>query len=609
MVNSAENNLATIFPTTIKELKLTGWDYIDIILISGDAFVDHPSFGTAVIARYLYDSGFRVAVIPQPNWQDDLRDFKKFGKPRLFFGVAAGNMDSMLNHYTAGKRKRSEDAYTPGGEIGKRPDYATEVYSKILKQLFPDVPVVIGGVEASMRRFVHYDYWSNKLFSSVLETSNANLLVYGMGEKAIVEIAKELNASGSIYNCLNIKQIAYLSDKSDEIENDVKLFSYKEVLADKLKHASNFVQIEKESNSTSNRRIIQDLKNKRLVVNPTNSVLLEDEMDKIYSLGYTRLPHPRYATKKTIPAYEMIKDSVTMHRGCFGGCSFCTISAHQGKHISSRSQKSILNELQQIAKMPDFKGHITDIGGPSANMYKMKGIDLKICDKCTKPSCVFPVVCKNLDTSHKLLSELYTDAAKIEGINKISIGSGIRYDLAMHKTNNRETDKDNRRYLELLISRFVSGRLKVAPEHSSTKVLKLMRKMNFGQFRDFEQLFRQINQKFDLNQQLIPYFISGHPGCTEYDMAELAIETKNMGFKLEQVQAFTPTPMTLATVMFYTGINPYSGQKVYVAKDKIQKEKQLSYFFWYKPENRKRIIQSLKSAGRKDLIDGFLNKH
>lgn len=609
MVKPLEHNLATIFPTTIKELKLTDWDYIDVILISGDAFIDHPSFGTAVIARYLNDCGFRVAVIPQPNWQDDLRDFKKFGKPRLFFGVAAGNMDSMINHYTAGQRKRSEDAYTPGGEIGKRPDYATEVYSKILKDLFPDVPVVIGGVEASMRRFVHYDYWSNRLFSSVLETSNADLLVYGMGEKPIVDIARELNNSGSIYNCYHIKQIAYLSDKSDKTENDVKLFSYKEVLADKLKHAANFVKIEKESNSISNRRIVQDLKNKRLIVNPPNPVLSEDEMDKIYSLGYTRLPHPRYVSKKSIPAYEMIKDSVTMHRGCFGGCSFCTISAHQGKHISSRSQNSILSELQQIAKMPDFKGHITDIGGPSANMYKMKGIDLKICEKCTKPSCVFPFVCKNLDTSHKALSELYLDAARIDGINKISIGSGVRYDLAMHKTNIRETDKENRKYLELLISRFVSGRLKVAPEHSSAKVLSLMRKMNFTKFREFENLFRQINQKFDLNQQLIPYFISGHPGCTEYDMAELAIETKNMGFKLEQVQAFTPTPMTLATVMFYTGIDPYTGQKVYVAKDKTAKEKQLSYFFWYKPQNRKRIIQSLKSAGRKDLIAAFLSKH
>ena len=609
MVKLAEHNLATIFPTTIKELKLTDWDYIDVILISGDAFIDHPSFGTAVIARYLNDFGFRVAVIPQPNWQDDLRDFKKFGKPRLFFGVAAGNMDSMLNHYTAGQRKRSEDAYTPGGEIGKRPDYATEVYSKILKSLFPDVPVVIGGVEASMRRFVHYDYWSNRLLSSVLETSNADLLVYGMGEKPIVDIARELNDSGSIYNCYHIKQIAYLSDKSDKTETDVKLFSYKEVLADKLKHAANFVKIEKESNSISNRRIVQDLKNKRLIVNPPNPVLSENEMDKIYSLGYTRLPHPRYVSKKSIPAYEMIKDSVTMHRGCFGGCSFCTISAHQGKHISSRSQKSILSELQQIAKMPDFKGHITDIGGPSANMYKMKGIDLKVCEKCTKPSCVFPVVCKNLDTSHKALSELYLDAARIDGINKISIGSGVRYDLAMHKTNNRETDTENRKYLELLISRFVSGRLKVAPEHSSAKVLSLMRKMNFTKFREFENLFRQINQKYDLNQQLIPYFISGHPGCTEYDMAELAIETKNMGFKLEQVQAFTPTPMTLATVMFYTGIDPYTGQKVYVAKDKTAKEKQLSYFFWYKPQNRKKIIQSLKSAGRKDLVAAFMSKH
>lgn len=608
MVKTLNNNLASVFPTSIKELKLAGWDYIDIIIVSGDAFIDHPSFGAAVIARVLNNAGFRVAVIPQPNWKDDLRDFKKFGQPRLFFAVSAGNMDSMLNHYTGSKRKRSEDAYTPGGETGKRPDYATKVYSQILKKLYPHVPVVIGGVEASMRRFVHYDYWNNKLQTSVLEDSGADMLVYGMGEKAILEVARELSLSGSLYNCLHLNQIAYLSDKSDKLDTDIQLFSLKTVLSDKLKHAANFVKIEKESNCFSNRRIVQDLEKSRLIVNPANPVLTQEEMDEIYALGYTRLPHPRYDTKKAIPAYEMIKDSVTMHRGCFGGCSFCTISAHQGKHISSRSEKSILAELEQIAAMPNFKGHISDIGGPSANMYKMQGFDLRICEKCSKPSCVWPVVCKNLNTSHKNLTELYLKAAKIDGIKKISIGSGVRYDIALHKTDNAQINRENINYLEVLISRFVSGRLKVAPEHSSSKVLKLMRKSDFGKFKNFETFFRKINQKFDLNQQLIPYFIAGHPGCDEFDMAELAIETKDMGFKLEQVQTFTPTPMTLATVMFYTGIDPYSGKKLYVAKTNTDKQKQMNYFFWYKPQNRKQIVQSLKSAGRKDLIDRFMRK-
>ncbi|PLX09770.1 MAG: YgiQ family radical SAM protein [Marinilabiliales bacterium] len=608
MVEKYSNNISSIFPTNIKELKNSNWDYVDVILISGDAFIDHTSFGTAVIARVLHDAGYRVAVLPQPNWQDDLRDFKKFGKPRLFFGVSAGNMDSMLNHYTAGKRKRSEDAYSPGGEPGKRPDYATIEYSRILKGLYPDVPLVIGGVEASMRRFVHYDYWSNKLMPSVLESSGADLLVYGMAEKSILEIANRLNDAGQIYNCYDIRQIAYLSDFDDEISNDIVLSSYSEVLSHKNKHGENFVKIEKESNLGSNCRIIQDQKKKRLIVNPAYDVLTEAEIDRIYSLPFTRLPHPRYIGKKPIPAYEMIKDSVTMHRGCFGGCSFCTISAHQGKLVSSRSEKSILSELDYISKMPEFKGHITDLGGPSANMYQMKGINQDICDKCVRPSCIFPSVCKNLDTSHKPLIDIYEKASRIRGIKNISIGSGVRYDLAMHQTNSPEVNRINHRYLELLISKYVSGRLKVAPEHSSSKVLKTMRKNSFNTFRNFEKLFRQVNKKFGLNQQLIPYFISGHPSSTETDMAELALETKDMGFKLEQVQAFTPTPMTLATVMYYTGINPYTGKKIFVARDKTEKENQLQYFFWYKSDIRKKILNNLKKSGRKDLIDRFYGK-
>ncbi|HNQ68955.1 MAG TPA: YgiQ family radical SAM protein [Bacteroidales bacterium] len=603
-----EFNSSKIFPTTTKELKALGWDYADIILITGDAFVDHPSFGSAVIARVLEHAGYRVAIVPQPNWRDDLRDFKKLGQPRLFFGVTAGNMDSMLNHYTANKRLRFQDAYTPGGKTGQRPDYATNVYSNILKDLFPDIPVIIGGIEASMRRFVHYDFWKNRLLTSILESSNADMLCYGMSEKSILQIADRLNDSGQIYNCYDIKQIAYLSDFNDKIENDIKLFSYKELQKDKTKYAENFVKIEQESNYNSNRRIVQNLQNKRLIVNPVFPTTTEKEIDSFYDLDYTRLPHPKYATKEPIPAYEMIKHSVNIHRGCFGGCSFCTISAHQGKFISSRSEKSVLNELHRVTQMPDFKGHITDIGGPSANMYKMRGFDLDLCEKCKKASCIFPVVCKNLDTSHKNLTELYKKAIQIQGIKKVSIGSGIRYDIVLNETNNHITNRHNNEYLELLISKFVSGRLKVAPEHCSPKVLKLMRKTSFNQFQKLKSLFDKINKKYELNQQLIPYFISGHPGCTEIDMAELAIETKDLGFKLEQVQAFTPTPMTLATVMYYTGINPYTNEHLYVAKDPKECEKQLKYFFWYKPEVKKELIKSLVRSGRKDLADKFNGK-
>lgn len=570
-------------------MKELGWEYADVILISGDAFVDHPSFGTAVIARVLEDQGYNVAVIPQPNWRDDLRDFKKLGKPRLFFGVSAGNLDSMLNHYTAAKRKRSDDAYTSGGKAGQRPDYATNVYTKILKDIYPEVPVIIGGIEASMRRFAHYDFWQDKILNSILETSGADLLVYGMGEKAIREIATKLDEIGHISSCYDIKQTAYLGSFDDSRETDVKLSSYADVCKDKLKYAQNFVKVEEETNYISNKRITQVTGKSKLIVNPSFAVLSEAEIDEVYDLPYSRIPHQRYNGKEPIPAYEMIRHSVNIHRGCFGACSFCTIAAHQGKHISSRSEKSILEELAKVVSMPDFKGHISDIGGPSANMYKMQGFDLSICEKCKRPSCIYPSVCKNLNTSHLALTELYKKSLTVPGIKKISIGSGIRYDIVLHETKDTTINKHNREYLELLVSRFVSGRLKVAPEHSSTSVLKLMRKTSFVGFGNLRKIFKKINEKFELNQQLIPYFISGHPGCTENDMAALTAELRDIGYKPEQVQAFTPTPMTLSTVMYYTGLNPYTGEKLYVARKQEDKDKQLKYFFWYKPEIRKEL--------------------
>lgn len=594
--------LLKYFPTSVKEMKIFGWDYVDVILISGDAYVDHPSFGPAVIARVLQNAGYRVAIVPQPNWQDDLRDFKKFGEPRLFFGVTAGNLDSMLNHYTANKRLRSDDAYTPGGKAGHRPDYATIVYCKILNDLFPKTPIVIGGIEASMRRFVHYDYWQDKVLSSILELSNADILCYGMSEKSIVEVANRINTYGHIYNCYDINQTAYITNKKDERPDDIRLHSLKAVLDNKELYGENFVTVEKEVNKHTQKRITQELEHSKLIVNPMNGPLSEAEMDAIYALPYTRKPHPKYDDKPTIPAYDMIKNSVTIHRGCFGGCSFCTIAAHQGKTICSRSEKSILTELENIAKMPEFKGHISDIGAPSANMYKMHGKDLSLCQKCSRPSCIAPEFCKNLDTSHKDLYELYSKALKIKGIKKISIGSGIRYDIALHKTGDAKIDSTNAKYLELVISKFVSGRLKVAPEHSSPRVLKLMRKTSFEKFRELKQIFDDTNKKYNLNQQLIPYFISAHPGCKEEDMAELMAEIKDLGIRPEQVQTFTPTPMTLSTVMYYTGINPYTKEKVYVAKTKEDRENQNMYFFWYSADARKKIEKRLKDLGRFDIL-------
>lgn len=565
-----------------------GWSEADIILVSGDAFIDHPSFCTAMIARVLQNAGYNVAVIAQPNCQDDLRDFKKFGRPRLFFGVTAGNMDSMLNHYTANKRLRSDDAYTPGGKAGHRPDYATKVYCEKLKQLYPDVPIVIGGIEASMRRYAHYDYWQDKILTSILELTNADFLCYGMSEKSIVEIANQINQDGHHYNCYNIKQIAFLTDEVDKRKTDIELHSYEAVLKDKKNYAENFVLVEREANSFTNRRITQQLQYSKLIVNPCNFPLSEAELDAIYALPFTRQPHPRYKNKPAIPAFEMIKNSVTIHRGCFGGCSFCTIAAHQGKMISSRSQQSIIAELERISQQADFKGHISDIGGPSANMYKMQGHDKTLCQQCKRPSCLVPQVCKNLNTSHEALIELYRKALKVKGINKISIGSGIRYDLALHKTGSKEIDELNRSYLELVISHFVSGRLKVAPEHTSPKVLHLMRKMPFSLFYELKSLFDKTCQKVGKNQQLIPYFISAHPGCSEMDMKALMLQLKDLGICPEQVQTFTPTPMTLSTVMYYTEMNPYTKEKIYVPKSLKEREQQNMYFFWYKAEKSRK---------------------
>ena len=592
-------------PTTKKEMELRGWDSVDVILFSGDAYVDHPSFGIAVVGRILESEGLRVAIVPQPNWRDDLRDFKKLGRPNLFFGISAGCMDSMVNHYTANKRLRSDDAYTPDGKPGMRPDMPTIVYSNILKEIYPDVPIMIGGIEASLRRLSHYDYWEDRLRPSILADCKADLLVYGMGEQPLRELVARLNNGESFSQIRDLQQTAYLVNNEElRIKNDedIELFPHEECLKDKLKQAKNFRHIEEESNAGEPKRILQRIGKQTVVVNPPYPTMTSTEIDASFDLPYTRLPHPKYKGK-TIPAYEMIKFSVNLHRGCFGGCAFCTISAHQGKAIASRSKESIINEVKKVSRMEDFKGYLSDLGGPSANMYRMQGKDLSICQKCRKPSCISPVICKNLNADHRPLLEIYKAVDALPGIKKSFIGSGVRYDLLLHRDKDEAINNAARQYTEELITNHVSGRLKVAPEHTSDNVLKMMRKPSFKLFEDFKRLFDQINDAKMLKQQLIPYFISSHPGCEEQDMAELASQTRKLNFHLEQVQDFTPTPMTLATEMFYTGYHPYTLEAVFTAHSKDEKLAQRQYFFWYQPEHRQQIIKSLRRINRTDLID------
>ena len=593
--------MSGFLPITAKEIEQRGWDYVDVIVVSGDAYVDHPSFGHAVIARSLEAAGYRVAILPQPNWRDDLRDFRKLGKPRLFFSASSGCMDSMVNHYTAAKRLRSNDAYTPGGEAGFRPDYATYVYAKILKQIFPDTPVVIGGIEASMRRLTHYDYWSDTLKPSILADTNADLLVYGMGEKVIVDIADTLNAGLPISNLHSHPQVGYITDKVPSAEQweTITLHSHEACLKDKFKQAQNFHHIELESNKIEAKRIVQPVGKQYVVINPPDTDFSQSDLDRSFELPYMRLPHPKYAKRGAIPAFEMIKFSVNTHRGCFGGCSFCTISAHQGKQVVSRSEESILREVALLAERPDFHGVITDLGGPSANMYRMKGRNADLCRKCSRYSCIHPSHCKNLDSDHSPLIELCRKASAVPKVKHLFIGSGIRYDLF--------TDENaGFKYWENVVKHHVSGRLKVAPEHTSEKVLQCMRKPSFKLFGDIKRRFDDICRKHGLNQQLIPYFISSHPGCRLRDMAELAITMKGLGYKLEQIQDFTPTPMTLATEMYYTGYNPATMEKVFVARHPNEKREQNRMFFWYKAENRNAIWQSLIKSHNEDLIRKLL---
>ena len=597
--------LTDFLPTTKREVELRGWDQLDIILFSGDAYIDHPAFGAAVIGRTLEAAGYKVAIVPQPDWHGDFRDFKKLGRPRLYFGISPGAMDSMVNKYTANRRLRSEDAYSPDGRHDLRPEYPSIVYSNILRQLYPDVPIVLGGIEASLRRLTHYDYWKDCLRKSILCDARADMIIYGMGEKQVVRIAQELENGANIKDLKHIPQTVYLCKESDIPEgikaDDIVLHSHESCLHNKKYQAENFKYIEEESNKKHAQRILQAVDNVYAVVNPPYPTMTTEEVDAAYDLPYTREPHPKYRGK-TIPAYEMIKHSVNIHRGCFGGCSFCTISAHQGKFISCRSKESILKEVKQVMQMPDFKGYLSDLGGPSANMYGMAGKNLKACEHCKRPSCVNPEICPNLETDHTKLLEIYHAVDELPGIKKSFIGSGVRYDLLLHKSKDEKSNEAARQYTRELITRHVSGRLKVAPEHTSDRVLGLMRKPSFQQFYAFKKIFDRINREENMRQQIIPYFISSHPGCQEEDMAELAVLTKDLDFHLEQVQDFTPTPMTVSTEAWYTGYDPYTLEPIFSAKTPKEKLAQRQFFFWYKPETRRDIERELHRIGRSDLI-------
>lgn len=610
---SKEYDITKWLPTTRKEMELRGWDEVDVVLFSGDAYVDHPSFGAAVVGRVLESCGLRVAIVAQPNWRDDLRDFKKMGRPRMIFAISAGAMDSMVNHYTANRRRRSDDAYTPGGKAGFRPDYPTIVYTQILKRLYPDVPVVVGGIEASLRRVTHYDYWQDKLLPSILVDSGADMLIYGMGEKPLRELATLLRKGVPFGSLTTIPQTAFLQSVDIDLPKNkrwqtLELASHEKCLEDKMSYAKNFRHVEEEANKKHASRLVQRVDDKLVVINPQYPPMTEKEIDYSFDLPYTHLPHPKYNVKGDIPAYEMIKNSVCLHRGCFGGCSFCTISAHQGKFIASRSERSVLAEVEKIKTLPGFKGYLSDLGGPSANMYGMKGRDEKLCDVCARPSCIFPTVCKNMNTDHSRLTALYRKVDSIEGVKKSFVGSGVRYDMLLADNASEAERRSHREYTRELISRHVSGRLKVAPEHTSDGVLSVMRKPSFALFGRFKKEFERINMECGLNQQIVPYFISSHPGCRDEDMAELAVLTKDMDFKLEQVQDFTPTPMTVSTVIYYSGIHPYTLKPVMTAKTQEAKLRQRMFFFWYKPEYRTKIIATLKSMRRTDLVERMFGK-
>lgn len=563
-------------PTSVKEVQRLGWDYIDVIFFTGDAFVDHPSFGTACIARYLEKFGYRVAVVPQPNWKDDLRDFRKLGAPRLYFAVNSGAMDSMVNHYTAARRLRHEDAYTPDGQFGRRPDRAVTVYTKILKRLWPDVPVVIGGVEASLRRLAHYDYWDNSIHPSILVDSGADWLCYGMGERTMLELTRAIESGRNLRQMENIAQLAFYRKGVCKLDGALVLHSYEQCLEEPRAFAENFHQIEVHANMLTPQTLVEPVGDGYVRVNPPLPPATTEEMDSFWDLPFTKKPHPRYKGKR-IPAYDMIKDSIITHRGCFGGCNFCTIAAHQGKFIQSRSEESILKEVRELAAMPEFRGNISDLGAPTANMYGMHGKDPSRCAVCRRKSCLFPSPCSNMDRNHERVLALYRRVDAVKGIRHSYIGSGVRYDLFLDEKG--FVDGSGKKYLRELMLRHTSGRLKVAPEHTEDKVLYYMAKPSFRLFERLRAEFDKINREEGTHTELVPYFISSHPGCTLQDMRKLASNKSLKGIWMEQVQDFMPTPMTTSSIMFCTGLDPRTMKEVFVERNPERKKEQKSLFF------------------------------
>ncbi len=579
-------------PASRAEMLARGWDAIDVVFVTGDAYVDHPAFAMGILGRVLEAAGFRVAILSQPDWKS-CDAWRQFGRPRLFFGISAGNMDSMINHYTANKKVRNDDAYSPGGRIGLRPDRATIPYCQRAREAFPGVPIIAGGVEASLRRLAHYDYWSDTVKRSIILDARADLVVYGMGEHQIVEIARRLQAGETVKDLRNMRGVTYAlgASESPPTEDALRLPSFEEVRTDKKSFALATRTIHQETNPLNAKTLIQYHDRQAVVCNPPALPVSQEDMDRIYGLPYTRKPHPMYKGER-IPANEVVKDSVTIMRGCFGGCTFCSITAHQGRIIQSRSQKSILAELTKMGKDPSFSGVVSDIGGPTANMYEMRCTKPEVEAVCKRLSCVHPKVCKLLGTNHGPLIDLMKKSREVPGVDKVFVASGIRMDLAQRSP----------KYLEELSRHHVGGTLKVAPEHTDSNVLRLMKKPNSEDYDGFAEAFKRASSKAGKKQFLVPYYIASHPGSDLNAMIDLALFLKRNGYKPDQVQDFIPAPFDIATCMYHTGIDPFTGQEVYVAKHLRDRKLQRALLQFFKPENYFEVRQALLQAGRQDLI-------
>jgi uncharacterized radical SAM protein YgiQ len=580
-------------PTTAEEMRARGWDEVDVVFVSGDAYVDHPSFANGLLARLLEAAGFRVAVLAQPDWRS-CEPWRRFGRPRLCFGVSAGNMDSMINHYTANRKVRNDDAYSPDGEIGRRPDRATLAYCQRAREAFPGVPIVAGGVEASLRRIAHYDYWSDTVRRSILMDAKADLLVFGMGERTILDVGRALDAGKSVKDLRDSRGVAYRLGASEPPPggpDTLELPAYEAVAADPLAFCDMTRIAHLETNPHNARRLVQRHGRESIVVNAPALPLEQDEMDQVYGLSFTRRPHPSYGVAR-IPAFEVVETSVQIMRGCFGGCTFCSITAHEGRIIQSRSQESVITEIKLLAKQPGFKGTVSDIGGPTANMYQMRCTRPEVEAKCRRLSCVHPTVCKLLGTDHGPLKSLMREARSVAGVKRVLVASGVRMDLA----------RRDPEYLEELAAHHVGGHLKVAPEHTDPEVLNLMKKPSADDYVEFDKAFKQASRRVGKKQYTVPYFIASHPGSGVEEMIELALFLKRNSYKPDQVQDFIPSPFDIAACMYHTGLDPMTREPVKVTKGLKDRRMQRALLQFFKPENYFEVRRALEQAGRQDLI-------